>query len=413
VLRQPLTRPASRRGATMGRDGSDLQRGVAGRSHTMTLPAAQLVAAAQRWGTPLYVTDLDAAAARASAWRDALPGALVAYAVKANPDPALLRRLASDGFGFEVVGPVELALAIRAGAAPDRIVVNGVGQTDADLRDALRSGALVNAESLGALDALLPGGPGRIGLRINPGIDPATHAHLATGGAGSKFGIALDELPEAVRRLRAAGARLASIGAHIGSDISDLQPFGELARMLGGLADELGADGVDLGGGWAGPPATYAAAVRPQLSATSAVVIEPGRGIVADAGWLLTSVVRVQDRGHLVADAGMTELLRPMLYGARHPITVLSPGARILPERRWTLAGPICEAGDLLADDLDLGPAAGENALLAISGVGAYGVAMASNYNGRLRPPQAVLEGGEVRLSRRRETLDDLVARDA
>ena len=142
---------------------------------------------------------------------------------------------------------------------------------------------------------------------------------------GSKFGIALDELPEAVRRLRAAGARLASIGAHIGSDISDLQPFGELARMLGGLADELGADGVDLGGGWAGPPATYAAAVRPHLSATRAVVVEAGRGLVADGGWLLTSVVWVQDRGHLVADAGMTELLRPMLYGARHPVAVLTP----------------------------------------------------------------------------------------
>lgn len=376
-------------------------------------PAEVLRGAAQRWGTPLYVTDLDAAAARASAWRDALPRALVAYAVKANPDPALLRRLATDGFGFEVVGPVELELALRAGAPPDRIVVNGVGQTDDDLRDALRTGALVNAESLGALDTLLYAGPGRIGLRINPAIDAAAHSHLATGAASSKFGIALDELPEAVRRLEAAGTQLAWVGAHIGSDISDLQPFGELARLLGGLADELGADGVDLGGGWAGQPATYAAAVHPHLSLARAVIVEPGRSIVADAGWLLTSVVRVQDRGHLVADAGMTELLRPMLYGARHPVTVITPGAGVRPERRWTLAGPICEAGDLLADDLDIGPAAGEGALLAISGVGAYGVAMASNYNGRLRPAQAVLEGGGVRLSRRRETLDDLVARDA
>jgi diaminopimelate decarboxylase len=371
-----------------------------------------LRSAAGRWGTPLYVTDLDAAAARAAAWRDALPGALVAYAVKANPDPALLRRLEIDGFGFEVVGPVELALALRAGAPPERIVVNGVGQTDADLADAIRTGALVNAESLGALEALLAAGPGRVGLRVNPGIDAATHAHLATGSAASKFGIALDELPEAAERLRRAGVRPASVGAHIGSDIADPEPFGELAALLHRLAGELEADGVDLGGGFAGDPAAYADHVRPHLPAGRAVVVEPGRAIVAEAGWLLTRVVRVQARGHLVADAGMTELLRPMLYGAHHAVQVLEPGAAVAPGRRWTLAGPICEAGDLLAEDLDLGPEAGEGALLAITGVGAYGAAMASGYNGRLRPAQVVIEGGDARLSRRRETLEDVLSRD-
>jgi diaminopimelate decarboxylase len=134
--------------------------------------------------------------------------------------------------------------------------------------------------------------------------------------------------------------------------------------------------------------------------------------VVADAGWLVTRVVRVQARGHLVADAGMTELLRPMLYGARHPVSLLAPGAPIA-DRAWTLSGPICEAGDLLATDLRLGSGAGEGALLAIGEVGAYGLAMASGYNGRLRPAQAVIEGGELRLSRRRETIEDVVARDA
>ena len=147
--------------------------------------AALLVEAAERFGTPLYVTDLDVAASRARAWREALPGVLVAYAVKANPDPALLRRLAADGIGFEVVGPVELALALRAGAPPERIVVNGVGQTDADLAAALATGALVNAETLGALHALLAAGEGRIGIRVNPGIASDTHPHLATGAATS------------------------------------------------------------------------------------------------------------------------------------------------------------------------------------------------------------------------------------
>jgi diaminopimelate decarboxylase len=142
------------------------------------------------------------------------------------------------------------------------------------------------------------------------------------------------------------------------------------------------------------------------------MVVEPGRGIVAQAGWLLTRVVRVQERGHLVADAGMTELIRPMLYGAPHPVSLIEPGGMTHGSTRWTLSGPICEAGDLLADELDLGPEAGEGALLAIGEVGAYGLAMASNYNGRLRPAQAVIEGGAVRLSRRREALEDLVARD-
>ena len=374
---------------------------------------ALLREAAERWGTPLYVTDLDTAAAAGHAWREALPGGLVAYAVKANPDPALLRRLAGDGFGFEVVGPIELAMARRAGAPPERIVVNGVGQTDADLADALSTGALVNAESLGALDALLRAGPGRIGLRINPAVDAATHPHLATGAASSKFGIALPDVSEAMRRLRSSGRPLSSIGAHVGSDIGELGVFVRLAGLLRELGSRTGAERIDLGGGYRGDPARYAAAVGRELRDPRRLIVEPGRSIAAGAGWLLTRVIRVQSRGHLVADAGMTELIRQMLYGARHPVHLLAPGARLEGSGPWTLAGPICEAGDLLADGLELGPDAGEGALLAIGDAGAYGLAMASSYNGRLRPAQVVIEGGATRLSRRRETWEDVIARDA
>jgi len=371
-----------------------------------------LIEAAERWGTPLYVTDLDTAAAAAVAWREALPGALVTYAVKANPDPALLGRLADDGFGFEVVGPVELALALRAGCPPERIVVNGVGQTDGDLADALATGALVNAESLGALDGLLRAGPGRIGLRVNPGLDADTHPHLATGSANAKFGIALDELPAAVDRVERAGRGLSSIGAHIGSAIDDPEPFGRLATLIAGLVVENGAERIDLGGGFGGPPSAWAAVVRPRVPDLARLIVEPGRSIARDAGWLLTRVIRVQSRGHLVADAGMTELLRPMLYGASHPVTVLTPGAELPPNAGgWTLSGPICEAGDVLARDLT--SISGVGALLAIGEAGAYGSAMASSYNGRLRPAQVVIEHGELRLSRRRETLEDVLARDA
>jgi diaminopimelate decarboxylase len=375
-------------------------------------PADLLRSAAERWGTPLYVTDLDAAAENGHAWRRALRGALVAYAVKANPDPTLLGRLAVDGFGFEVVGPVELALALRSGAPAERIVVNGVGQADADLADALATGALVNAESLGALDALLRAGDGRIGLRVNPAVDAGAHPHLATGAASAKFGIALDDVREALARTRRAGRRLTSIGAHIGSDIGETEPFARLAAQLARIADEAGVDQVDLGGGFRGDPAAYAEAIRPHLPDPSRLIVEPGRSIVGGAGWLLTRVVRVQARGHLVADAGMTELLRPMLYGARHPVTLLSPGARLPGPGPWTLSGPVCEAGDILASGLELGDAAGEGALLAIGEAGAYGLAMASGYNGRLRPAQVVIEDGAARLSRRRETLEDVLARD-
>ena len=374
--------------------------------------AALLADAAERYGTPLYVTDLDLAAARARAWRDAMPGSLVAYAVKANPDPALLRRLATDGVGFEVVGPVELALAQRAGADPARIVVNGVGQTDADLAAALATGALVNAESLGALEALLRASEGRIGIRVNPGIAADTHPHLATGEARSKFGIALDELDVARRAIEASGRSVESLGAHIGSDIDDLAAYARLAALLAGLAGQLGVERIDLGGGYAGTPADFAEAVRPHLPDPARLIVEPGRGIVAEAGWLVTRVVRVQARGHLVADAGMTELIRPALYGARHPVWVVRPG-RSVGEGPWTLSGPVCEAGDVLAERLTLGTEVGEGTLLAIGDAGAYGLAMASGYNGRLLPAQAVVESGAVRLSRRRQTVEDLVARDA
>ena len=277
----------------------------------MTLPRGQLLEAAERWGTPLYVTDLDAAAAAAHAWRAALPGALVAYAVKANPDPALLRRLADEGFGFEVVGPIELALALRAGGAPERIVVNGVGQTDADLGGALGAGALVNAESLGALEALLRApGRGRIGLRINPALDAGAHPHLATGSADAKFGIALDELLAALGRL---GRPPESVGAHIGSAIADADPYGELAAMLARLANEMGARQIDLGGGFAGEPEALASALRPHLPNTARLIVEPTEAL---SFVMSQKMLRgIKDRAERTAQ--MQELTTSSLEGVR------------------------------------------------------------------------------------------------
>jgi diaminopimelate decarboxylase len=382
---------------------------------------AQLADAADRWGTPLYVTDLDRAAANLAAVQAALPGALVAYAVKANPDPQLLRRLVSDGAGCEVVTAVELALATRAGCPPERIVMNGVGKTDAEAQAALRAGVLVNAESLEELDALLALGiPGaRIGLRLNPGMDVATHPHLATGAATSKFGIPVAALLDALDRFARAGVAPACVGAHIGSDIAEPQPYAELAGRMIRSAAAAGTPRIDLGGGWA---SVEAAAALGDAARRLQVIVEPGRSLVADAGWLVTRVVRVQPRdgmAYLVADAGMSELIRPALYGADHPVALVAGGAPLASTGRVDLAGPVCEAGDVVAHDIGrwLEPGelavAGTRALLAVERAGAYGAAMASVYNGRPRPAEVVLEGGVARLSRRREMFEDLVSRDA
>jgi diaminopimelate decarboxylase len=399
--------------------------------------SAELLAdAAERWGTPLYVTDLDLAAARLRAYADAFPGALIAYAIKANPDPRLLRRLVADGAGCEVVTAVELALARRAGCSAERLVMNGVGKRDEEIHLALEAGALVNAESPDELAALLRLAAGhdrpRVGVRLNPALEAGTHAHLSTGSAGSKFGIPLAGLPDALRAVRDSGLPLAGLGAHIGSAIESTDAFGALAETLAEAGATAAAAGlpperIDLGGGLSvaddAAMAALAAAVNQYLPDARRLILEPGRSLVADAGWLVTRVVRVQRRpaeGHtfLVADAGMTELIRPMLYGAVHPVALVRPGAGLAADGVVHLAGPVCEAGDVLAWDLARSleaeelSVAGTGALLAVGRAGAYGAAMASVYNGRLRAAEAGVEGGELSLSRRRETLDDLVSRD-
>jgi len=383
--------------------------------------------AAARWGTPLYVTDLDAVAAAFAEYRAAFPGALIAYAVKANPDARLLARLAAEGAGAEVVTAVELALALRAGIPGARIVMNGVGKTDADHAAARAADVLINAESLAELDALLAGPPSRIGLRLNVGLAADTHAHLATGAADGKFGIAVADLDAALDRCRAAGRPLESVGAHIGSAIDDPATFAVLAERLATAAGRAGVTRVDLGGGaGAGMSITALAdAVRTRLPDATQLILEPGRRLVADAGWLLTRIVRVQPRpaanlAYLVADAGMSELIRPVLYGADHPITLLQPGAPLEGEPGTVnLAGPVCEAGDTLSHDIgrwlppDQLRLTGTGALIGIGQAGAYGAAMASVYNGRPRPAEAVIDHGKLALSRHRETAADLISRDA
>jgi diaminopimelate decarboxylase len=411
---------------------------VAAGARPIPAPASLLRNAAERWGTPLYVTDLDAAAHFLAVYRARLPGALIAYAVKANPDPRLLGRLVRRGAGAEVVSGVELVLALRAGFEPERIVMNGVGKTDGELGAAFAAGILVNVESLDELDAALrlsaeQERPVRLGLRLNPGVDASTHPHLATGAVAAKFGIGLDELPAAFDRLATAGLRLAAIGCHIGSNIGSAEPWREVVRILAraeATAAEAGLppERIDVGGGLesADPTLVNALAeiVLGAFPEPGRLILEPGRSVVAAAGWLVTRVVRTQPRpasgsGYLVCDAGMTELIRPILYGADQPVALVAPGAPFEPTGETHLAGPICEAGDTLVHRLEQWlpgeqlAESGPGALLALADAGAYGAAMASNYNGRLRPAEAVIDGATLKLSRRREMLEDLLARDA
>lgn len=381
----------------------------------MTIPPVALHAAAERFGTPLYVYDaaeLDAALARV---RAAFGEARVYYAMKANPNLTLLRRLQAAGVGFECVSPGELARAEAVGAAGERILVNGPAKSSAEYAVGARLGAtfiIDRVEEVGLLPA-----NSRALVRVNPALEVSTHDHLATGAAGSKFGVTLAQAPRVLDALREAGHTALGLHVHIGSAIRDAHDFTAAFGRLSELRAETGPLAVlDAGGGW-GLDADLAGIAAEAWATAQAfgaqLWVEPGRYLVARAGTLLTRVVgtKTTGRNFCLVDAGMTELLRPMLYGALHPVTPLwdGPDAGV-----WDIAGPACESGDLLARDVALSqPTRG--ALLAIAEAGAYGAAMGSNYLTRPRPAEALYDqgngdGAEWTLIRRRETPQDVWA---
>lgn len=395
---------------------------------------AQLDELAAAHGTPLYVYS---AATIVSRYR-AIDAAFAAYphaihyALKANSTLAIARLLRGLGSFADANSGGEIDAALRAGFVPDQMVFTGVGKTDAELAHAIDLGVrTINAESAGEIariDALSRerGKRTRIALRVNPDIDARSHRHISTGLKTNKFGIPMDRIAHLCRDARALeGVDVVGVHAHIGSQITDLAPLISAARALVALAAELRRDGtrlehVDLGGGlgvsYDGRPvpdaADYAAAVLPILDGSGlTLILEPGRQIIAPAGALLTRVVDVKDQedGKLfvVMDAGMTELIRPMLYDAFHRIEPVhvTGGAPI----RCDVVGPLCETSDTLGRDRMLPrPEVGE--LFAVLDTGAYGSAMASNYNRRLMPAEVIVENGRGTLIRRRQTIDELLA---
>jgi diaminopimelate decarboxylase len=390
------------------------------------------IAAAE--GTPLYVYSAATIAARYRAIDHAFrsyPHALH-YALKANSTLAIARLLRGLGSGADANSGGEIDVALRAGFIPEQIVFTGVGKTGSELAQALDLGVkTINAESEGELeriDALARARQtrARVALRVNPDIDARSHPHISTGLKTNKFGVAMDAVRDICRRAaRREGLEIVGLHTHVGSQITDLEPLRRAAQAVVALARELRDDGIsidhlDLGGGlgvsYDGSPVPsaddYAAALLPAVRDSGlGIVLEPGRHIVAPAGALLSRVVDVKDRPDgqtfVILDAGMTELMRPMLYGAFHRIEPVE--ASTAPEILCDLVGPLCESSDTLGKDRRL-PRPHPGDLMAVLDTGAYGAVMASNYNRRTMPAEVLVDGGTWSVIRRRQTIDDLLA---
>jgi len=398
------------------------------------------VSLAARFGTPLYVTDEDRIRARYREVHAVLSFCYdrvkVLYAAKANGNPAILRALADEGAGADVFSAGELILALQAGMDPDRLLFNGSSKSVADLALAVEKGVRVSVDSLDELHSLdrVAGEAGEtagIAFRVNPALEVPTHPKIATGLRTSKFGIPAGDIL-ATYRAALGCDHVSPIGihCHIGSQILEVEPFARAAAVMTDLAAGLIDLGVrlrfiDLGGGLGIPYrrgvdpepsfSDYASAVVPVFSAgvkkagiSPELWVEPGRYLVADSTILLAGVNSVKEahRRFVNVDAGFNLLIRPVMYGSYHAVAVANKADR-LPAHNYTIAGPICETGDLLAEDRDL-PAVGAGDLIAVLDAGAYGFAMSSQYNGRPRCAEVLVRGPEAALMRRRETMDDL-----
>jgi len=394
-----------------------------------------LSAIARAYGTPTYVysaAELRQNAGRFLAAAKSLAGeCLVCYAVKANGNLEVLRILAGLGLGADIVSGGELFLALKSGFNRQHIVFSGVGKTEGEIAEAIAAGILaLQVESQGELAAISRVAESSslvapIAVRVNPDIKVETHAHVATGQKSHKFGVAPD-LALAMMRAAQTDPWLKPVGlsAHLGSQIKSVEPYRRAAVKLGELSDQLAADGqrlhyVDIGGGLAidygdggGPPVqAWLEGISPAIHRRGyRLLVEPGRSIVGSAGVLLTRVLYTKDQGGrriVVTDAGMTDLLRPALYGAQHPMApVVRRGATM--ESVVDIAGPVCESSDVLASGRSL-PELKPGDLLAILQTGAYGFVMSSNYNGRPRPAEVLVEGSQFRCIRQRESYDALL----
>lgn len=399
-----------------------------GSLHVEDVPVARVAAEV---GTPCYVYSRAALRESYRAYARGFGAArhLVCYSVKACSNLAVLRVLANEGAGFDVVSGGELERVMRAGGDPAKVVFSGVGKTESEIRKALEAGiAMFNVESPGELDVIdrvasSMGLRAPIALRINPDVDPKTHPYISTGLRSSKFGISIERaFEDYARASKMPGIEIVGADCHIGSQLTSVEPFREaVARMLN-LVDRLIEAGMpvrnlDMGGGLgivydAETPPSHEAYARALVDAIGPrdlrILVEPGRSIVGNAGILVTRVLYHKtnyEKNFVVVDAAMNDLARPALYDAYHAIeAVEDDGARITAD----VVGPICETGDFFARDREIAPVP-PGGLMVVLSAGAYGFSMASNYNTRPRAAEVLVDGARFDVVRRRETLDDLL----
>ena len=395
------------------------------------VPVSQI---AKQVGTPCYVYSHATLVRHIRAYDSAFKNIphLIAFAMKANSNLAILRLMAKEGSGVDIVSGGELFRALKAGVSPSKIVFAGVGKNVEEIRDALKAEILMfNIESSAEMHAIndVAASVGKIApvaLRINPDIDPKTHPYISTGLKKSKFGIASDR---ALEEFRVASTlrhiHVVGVHAHIGSQLTEVTPFVESLKKVLALVDQLKGQGtniryLNIGGGLGitysdeKPPLPHelAEALSPLVKGLDlTLVMEPGRVIVGNAGILVTKALYEkigESKRFVIVDAGMNDLIRPSLYSAYHDIRPVSEALLHRPKHSVDVVGPVCESGDFLAKDRSL-PEVKPGDLLAVMSAGAYGFVMASNYNSRPRVPEVLVNDNEVHVIRARESYDDLV----
>ena len=393
----------------------------------LVIGGCRLADLAAEWGTPLYVIDEAGVRAQVRRFRRALdaawPNARMVFASKAFPSTPMYRLMAEEGIGVDVAGPGELAMALAGGVDPARIVMHGNAKTTAELRRAVDAGVglivIDNTDDIDRLDDIGAAGQPVL-IRVLPGVRPDTYDAVATGQAGSKFGLPLPAAQAAIDRLRGGKLRLDGLHLHIGSQILSAEPYTRAVEAVAGLGE---FSTYNLGGGLGvrytyadAPPSpeewigALAAAARRCLPPGAQLLIEPGRSLVAPFGVTVYQVVSVKgdDPRFVAVDGGMADNMEVALYGQRFEATLTS---RVGGGDPVELVGRHCESGDRLISGVPLRePRPGD--LLAVPVTGAYCVTMANNYNGALRPPVVFVRDGQPRLAVRRETLADLMSRD-
>jgi diaminopimelate decarboxylase len=395
---------------------------------------ADLKSLAAAHGTPAYVYSKRAILANWNEYEQALAGTdhRICFAVKANSNVAILAILARAGAGFDIVSGGELHRVLKAGGDPASVVFSGVGKTSAEITFALEKGIhSFNCESEAEIALISKIAAARevrasVALRVNPDVNALTHPYISTGLREHKFGVDIAAAEDIYRRAAHLPGILAEgVSCHIGSQLLDIEPLLEAADKTLALVSKLRAAGLpirflDLGGGLGvqyrpserkASVAQFAARLLPKLASLNlTLMLEPGRSIVADAGILLTRVLLVKQNGEktfVIVDAAMNDLLRPALYQAHHEITPIVEATAGL-EMTADVVGPVCETGDFFARDRLL-PRLQAGDLIALRAAGAYGFVLSSNYNSRPRPCELLVDGSQVLVARRRETLDDLI----